>query len=880
MKKILFAFIALLITTALFAQFPGGMPAGGKGTMPAMNIGHIYGKLIDSTGKPLTDASVILLQNKFDTATKKSKEVLLKAVTTKASGEFSFEELPLMGMLKLKISAIGFKTYETQLSFMPKMEPGAKPSGDPSQAMTAMMSNAEKDLGKIKLAEEAGMLKNVTVTSSVSSLKLDIDKKVFNVEKNIVSAGGTAVDIMRNVPSLQVDIDGNVKLRNAAPQLYIDGRPTTLSLDQIPADAIESVEVITNPSAKFDASGGNAGILNIVLKKNKKTGYNGNIMAGVDKFGGFNGGGNFSLRQDKFNFSAAVMANARKDRGTGITDRTNFGDTAVHVNQTSNTENNGAFIFGRLGLDYFVSNKTTLSAGVVRVHGEMKPGETLDIYTDSIFNGAKSNATYSQRISNTNRVFNATGVQLGLKHNFSKAGENISADLNSFSGHNSSDAFYTTNYYNAVNTINGTQLQKVIGDGTNKFLTVQTDYENSLSKKTKLEAGARVQINKLTNNNFTYLQPVGASDFTLVSNATTNYKNTNQVYAAYASISSSIKDFGYKIGLRAESSSYDGELTNTKEKFSNSYPISLFPSVFLSQKLSNKQQVQASFTRRINRPNFFQLIPYTDYTDSLNITRGNPNLLPEFTNSFEVSYSKTFTGNNTFLASLYYKHTNNLITRFLQEDINPVSGKTDLINTYINANSSYAYGAEFTSTNAVAKWWDLTTNINLYKSKINTDNITGTSQDALLSWFGKFNSNFKLPKNFTIQLSADYQSKTNLPVTSNQGFGGSPGMGGGAQSSSQGYIKSFWGTDIAIKKTFLKNNAASVTLNVSDIFRTRYSRQVSQSPYFYQEYYRQNNPQMIRLNFSYRFGKMDFSLFKRQNTKSTGSSDAMQMGGQ
>src|SRR5207253_5872412 len=159
-------------------------------------------------------------------------------------------------------------------------------------------------------------LTGVIVSASSSRLRMDIDKKVFNVDQNIVSTGGTAVDVMKNVPSVNVDIDGNVTLRNAAPQIYVDGRPTTLTLDQIPADAIQSVEVITNPSAKFDASGGNAGILNIVLKKNKKTGYNGNIMAGVDSRGGGNLGGNFNVRQGKINLSAAVMTNARKDKAT------------------------------------------------------------------------------------------------------------------------------------------------------------------------------------------------------------------------------------------------------------------------------------------------------------------------------------------------------------------------------------------------------------------------------------------------------------------------------------------------------------------------------------------------------------------------------------
>jgi hypothetical protein len=232
-----------------------------------------------------------------------------------------------------------------------------------------------------------------------------------------------------------------------------------------------------------------------------------------------------------------------------------------------------------------------------------------------------------------------------------------------------------------------------------------------------------------------------------------------------------------------------------------------------------------------------------------------------------------FNRSNTFLASLYYKHTNHLITRYLSVDYNPLSGKNDYINTYINANSSYSYGAEFTSINTIKKWWDISTNINLYNSKINTDNITGASQDALWSVFGKVNNNFKLPKNYTIQLSADYQSKTNLPINNSQGFG--PPMGQ-AQSSSQGYIRPFYGVDIAFKKTFLKNNAAAVTLSFNDIFATRKSDQHSEGLGFVQDFNRLNNPQMVRLNFTLRFGKMDMSLFKRQNLKSQG--EGMQNG--
>lgn len=861
MRQLLLTAIILFLSISLFAQFPGG------NNMP--NLGHVSGKLTDSTGKPVIGASVMILQTKMDSATKKSRDILVKGSTTGNNGEFSFEELPLMGV-KLKISATGFKETEQPVQFLdPSKMP--KPGTQPTQStMPQMPASFDKDLGKIELKGDVAQLRDVTVVATTSALKMDIDKKVFNVEKNIVSAGGTAVDVMRNVPSIQVDIDGNVKLRNASPQIYVDGRPTTLTLDQIPADAIQSVEVITNPSAKYDASGGNAGILNIVLKKNKKTGYNGNIMAGVDSRGGTNGGGNFSIRQGKINFSAAAMTNLMRNRTAGTTDRLNLGDTGTHVFQNNLNKTHGGFLFGRAGLDYFVTNKTTLSLSGVKVHGEFKPNETIDINTDSLFSNGDMKNNYSQRVSNSSRTFNANGLQGGFVHNFAKEGEQWTGDFNYFSGKNTGDAMYTTNYYTGSN-ISGTGLQRVISDGTNRFLTLQTDYAKPIGASTKIETGLRAQLRNTTSNNETY---VGETEAQLakVSTGTTNYKNHDNVYAAYVSVKSSIKDFGYQLGLRAENSDYKGELTNTKETFSNKYPVSLFPSLFLSQKFKNKQELQASVTRRVNRPNFFQLIPYTDYTDSLAITKGNPNLRPEFTNSFEMSYGKTYKSNNNILASVYYKHTKNLITRSLQPDVNPSTGKEDLIYTFINAASSYSYGAEFTSVNYLTKWWDVTSNINVYNSKINTGNISNTiAQDALWSVFGKINNNFKLPHNFTIQLSGDYQSKTNLPVTSNSGQPGPPSMQ--AQSSSQGYIRSFWGIDAAVRKSFLKDNKATVSLSINDIFRTRKQDQYSYSDYFVQNYYRLNNPQLVRLNFSYRFGKMDVNLFKRTK-QSSGLSDA------
>ncbi|HET9824462.1 MAG TPA: TonB-dependent receptor, partial [Chitinophagaceae bacterium] len=360
MRKFLLTASGLVMSLLLFAQMPGG---GNRGGMAQQLNGVFYGKVLDSiTGKPIEAASVTLVQNKYDTATKKRKDVIIGGMLTKGNGEFSIEGIPIMGQYKLRITAIGFKSYEKPVALVDMKAFRSNTNNNVNQDMTSLLGNLDKDLGNIKLQIDEKVLANVTVTGSKPLVQLGIDRKIYNVEKDLSATGGTAVDVMKNVPSVTVDIDGNVSLRNATPQIYVDGRPTTLALDQIPADQIASVEVITNPSAKFDASGGTAGILNIVLKKNRKAGYNGNVRAGVDMRGKFNGGGDINVRQGKVNFFANANYGQRRSISKGTTDRYTFlKNPYTNLHQEDKTINNGFFAFGRAGLDYFVDNRNTFT---------------------------------------------------------------------------------------------------------------------------------------------------------------------------------------------------------------------------------------------------------------------------------------------------------------------------------------------------------------------------------------------------------------------------------------------------------------------------------------------------------------------------------------
>jgi outer membrane receptor protein involved in Fe transport len=691
-----------------------------------------------------------------------------------------------------------------------------------------------------------------------------------------------------------VDIDGNVTLRNSPPTIFVDGRPTTLTLDQIPADAIQSVEIITNPGAKYDASGGTAGILNIVLKKNRKAGYNGNVRAGVDQRGKINLGGDFNVKQGKVNFFLSGNYNQRKSITTGITDRTSsfgaYGPRSGYssvLSQSDNNVNKGYFAFGRGGLDYLIDNRNTLSLSGNIVHGTFQPYINSDLYTtiDSVPSG-QTQAYYTGRYSTTNSQFNNHGAMLSFKHTFPKSGEELTADVNYSQGSNDNYNLIRTQQHGSLDKNSpalGTYQQQQTGNGDNKYFTAQADYTLPLGERSKFEAGGRIAIRNNTSvNNIDTLN--GSDQFVVNQLLSANYTFRDRVFAGYMTYGNAIGNFTYQLGLRGESSDYRGteHFTDVDSvghqlpsigHFTNSFPISLFPSVFLTQKLGGNQDISFNYTRRIDRPNFFQLFPFTDYSDSLNLSRGNPGLQPQFTNSFEAAYQKTYGANNTFLASVYYKYTTSLITRYQEPGVNPVTRGAVFINTYINAKSSFVGGLELIGRNTVTRWWDITSNINLFTSHINTID-TGknaiATQPQSWSWFGKINNSFKLMKNLTLQLSGDYTSRTVLPPggsASNGQGGGGRGFGPNSSGNAQGYSKPTGGVDAALRYEFLKNRAAALTLSVSDIFRTRVNNVYTDATGFVQDYSRRRDPQFFRLQFNWRFGKFDMALFKRKNMK-------------
>jgi outer membrane receptor protein involved in Fe transport len=753
--------------------------------------------------------------------------------------------------------------------------------------MQQMMGMIDKDLGNIKLTEDSTTLANVTVTSSAKPLlELGIDRKIFTVDKNLNSTGQTAAEVMKNIPSLNVDIDGNVTLRNAAPTLFVDGRPTTLTLDQIPADIIDKVELITNPSAKFDASGGTAGILNIVLKKNKKIGYNGGLRTGIDSRGKINLGGDINLRQNKINLGLSANLNEFKSISSSSINRDNLQTFLPNkVNTFMNSVNEGQFKFFRGSLDIFLDNRNTITIAANYNRGRFENEQNQRV--DSVI---KQNFASYNLINNvSDRSFENLGTQVSFKHNFAKNGHNISADVNFNSSNSNGSSLIKIQTYTPEAFMKGNPLLQLNNStGDNRFLTFQTDYENPLTDDSKLEAGLRAAIRDNSSINDQYRFNNTTGKYELVPAISSRYKFHDEVWAAYTTYSFKKGRFSYLLGLRAESSNYQGTLLNVKGQdslnFKVEFPISLFPSIFSTYKLTDKQDLQLNYTRKINRPNFFQLMPFPDYSDPQNINIGNAGLQPEFTNSFELSYNNTYKKNANFLASLYFKHTSNLITRYVYRDINAlIPGDSAYFSTYINANYSFATGLELTNKMAVSKSWDMTVNLNIFSSSLRADLPNEKFSNNLVSWFGKVINNFKLKKSWSIQLSGDYQARTVLPPGGG-GMGGGRGgggmmWGGGPQTTAQGYNLPRYGVDLAIRKdwTWKNGQTGSLTLSMNDIFKTQLFQSYSESAFFQQTSERRRDPQVLRVNFSYRFGKFDASLFKRKSTKSDPSSGMSDM---
>ncbi|HXU26460.1 MAG TPA: TonB-dependent receptor [Bacteroidia bacterium] len=826
MKKIVALSIALLFTSLVKAQFPGGGGGAPGGKIPS--IGHLYGKVLDAkTKEPVEFASVALLW--FD------KDSAVAGCLVKTNGDFSLDNLAF-GAFRLRISFIGYKTIEQKI-FM-------------------NMQNIDKDLGNIMLAPDEELLKEVVVTEDKATVQMSIDRKVYNVDKDISARGGTGLDAVKNIPSVTVDADGNVSLRNNSVAIYVDGKPTTLTLQQIPSDQIDRVEIITNPSVKFDAST-TGGILNVILKRNSKPGYNGVIMGGIGTNDRYNGMASLNVKQGKFNVFGMYNYNTQTNANDGFTNRNNITPTAgidKYYNQTDTNRMKNTFQFARVGFDYYINNRSTLTISGNYVHGSFNSNDAQHY----VYNDINNNFLIGgDRINSTRTSFENYTGQINYQHTYPKQGKEFTTSLTLNGGQMNTNYTYTTYQAQPLPQI----VQTSSGSKPSWMYTYQADFVNPINEYTKLETGIRSFMQQSSTTQQTFNKD-SVGDLVAFSDLTNNYNITNLTNAAYINYSSKVLGINYQAGLRFEESYYKGDITNKNISFSYMYPDAklnklqycFFPAVYFSKKLPHNQEVQLNFSRKINRPNFFQLMPFVFASDNANIQIGNPQLAPEFLNLGELNYNITW-GKINFLTSFYFRYTQNPITNVAYPQ---ASNPNVLVNTYQNGKDAIVEGLDNTLKVTPVKGLDLMANANIFYTTVSYLSGTQTITNNGYSWTGKASISYKFPANFTMQVNGNYQAPQILP---------------------QGTTRVVEYMDVTISKSIKQK--LTFTLLLSDVFNSKRNGTHYNTPEYIQDLSRRRETRYVRFSIMYVFGKMDASIFKKmkQQKKEGGDDQGGGMGG-
>ena len=806
------------------------MPGGGnpKDMMKFMKDikGRVYGKLIDSkTKKPIEYASVIVLWF--------NKDSLLGGALTKKNGEFSIDNLPAMGGFRFKATLIGFKTYETKFYIQ-------------------LPNKIEQDLGNINFEIDEKLLNEVEVTVNKNNLVMSIDKRIYNVDNDISVKGGTAVDVMKNVPGVTVDADGNAQLRNQSPMIFIDGRPSNLTLQQIPADQIDRIEVITNPSVKFDASS-TGGILNIVMKKNLKPGYNGMLMGyagSSDRYGGML---NLNVKEGKWNLTSMYSYNQAINNTIGYTDRTQLDSiqkTLGYYRQDNVVRQLNAFNFGKIGLDYNINNRNTISINGMLMGGLYSTNDKQDY---NILDKNKSQLFYGKRTNDQAAEFQNYNSQLYYKKIFPKVGQEFTGDFNYNYTNSKNNYLFNTESYIPPDTT----FQKNNGTTNANQFVLQLDYINPINETKKFEAGIKSYFKNSVSINDTKNAKITPDNYIYDSVMSNHYIIDDMINAAYINYNSkTILGISYQAGLRFEQSYYKGTIKNKNQSFSYNYPSmaedllkSIFPGIYFSKKLVKNQEIQVNFSRKIQRPNFFQLMPFIMFADKQNYRIGNPQLKPEFKNIAEINYNNIFT-NGSYLGSCYFRYEEQPITDVAYPSL---SDPTVLVNTTVNGKNSIRYGLEHTFKYTLFKNLDATINLNAFYIYLN--GIVVPTEPEVTTKGYAYNSkatlSYRFPKQLTLQVNGNYESPRILLL---------------------GYSLPVYSMDVSINKMVGTKWVINATL--SDAFNTRRMGTNFQTPYYIQELSRRRESRYVRLTLTYIFGKMDASIFKR--AKQMKGSDSQQ----
>ncbi len=771
------------------------------------NTSAINGNVVDKlTNKPLESAAVQIF-NSADSS-------LLKGTLTDINGSFSITEIP-DGKYFVRISYIGYTNAV-------------------AKNVIAGNENRNINFGTIKLEISVETIQEIEVVDEAPVMTFEAGKKIYDAKKDLTARNGNVMDVLKNVPSVEVDNDGNVSLRGSRDvKILIDGKPSALLsngtqvLQNLPADIVDKIEVINNPSSKYEAEGV-SGIINIVMKQqNQSLGYNGNLKINggtEDKYNFSTGGsykkGKLSLNGNYsyWNYSMPGMTNYDRYNYSSVNSR--FSDQLI------NWKYKGLSHYGSLGIDYDLDKENSLSlvTNIFFYNRDMNAASNIGFYNannelTSEFNSSNENGREELNIDGTLTFFKK----------FKEKGR----DFSTFINYSSRNEYDNTKYNSTISNVTTEQIRK--SNYRFNFLNFQADYIHPFGEKNKFESGLKSEA-RFINGVYSFRYFDSQSNQWLPAPGKDNDANYKDVIsAAYAEYSGEYKDLSYKAGLRGEFTFVDFNILNGTQKYDDSY-MDFFPSLNISQKLGIENQVQLSYSRRIKRPSLFLLNPFVDYIDEFTSRSGNPYLKPEYINSFELGYTRALKF-ATLTLSGFYRNSNNPVNFVSFVDTNGVSNSSPE-----NVGKSNTYGVEFIAQGGLAKWWTVNGSVSYFNTNIYDNSALFNFDKTYNAWSARFSTNAAIPDLFDVQFTYFYS---------------------GEQLSAQGNIEPMQSMNIALQKSFFDKRFI-IGFRINDLFNQQKFSAYSSGDNFSQTLQQKSNSRSAFFTITYNFG--DNGLTKSQKT--------------
>lgn len=777
----------------------------------------VLGRVIDqTTNQPVEYATVALY--------KMPEKKLITGGITNQRGLFSLKDIK-NGNYIIEIKFIGYNKFT-------------------SKDFNITDNNSFVKIGKVILSPLSEVLNEVQVTASDKNIEYKIDKKVVNVSKQLTSSSGSAVDVLENIPSVTVDVNGDVALRGSNSfTVLIDGKPTVLDandvLKQIPSSAIQNIELITNPSVKYDPDG-TSGIINIVTKKNKLSGISGMATLSAGTFDNYSGNALVNLRKNKFNYS--IGANFRD--GNMPTDKENkretfSNDTTWITSSNGDATRNYSMKSFNAGVEWSISSNDQLSLsgkiGQFNVNNE----SNLHYNEEIIVKGKQVSDEQYNSTEDSKRANDFFSINTTYTHQFAKKGHEIQAQFN-YMERDGSD------YSGSKLTESNGQIKdgkNNLEEGPSKRYVTKIDYSLPLNKESKLEAGFQSRVAENTDITKLYEYDPTTQDFVLNENFSRQTNYTRDIYSMYVQYATKIDKFGIQAGLREEYTNREiGNDASDEKTTINRWDW--FPTLHLSYHLSDEDQLMTSYTRRIHRTRGYLLEPFITWVDNYNVRQGNPNLIPELIDSYEVTYLKEF-GQNFLSVDLFYRVTHNKI-----ENIQSVYQENIVMRTPENVGQDFSLGSELTLSLSPYKWWKINLMGDLYNYKVEGQMNNQDFSRSSFNWSGRFNNTFMFNRTTSVQINNSYHSGSAT-----------------AQGSNEGY----YSMDIAARKSFL-DRKLNATLQMRNVLNTITRESFLETPNL--RTYSASNISwpMINLTLSYTFNN-----FKKARNKRDGAESDMEM---